>query len=370
MRPPRFTPGDAFPMERAQGLGKAADGLVARRCRSGSAAFLLALALICVVPAGAAQTPGAAACDRACLRGLADRLLDSMSTRNTSTLPLGKTYAATENSVAAALPMMSAWRTITATRQRFYVIDSKTQQVFVVAGLEEGPYETLLWGRLRIDDQQLTEIELYLNRSRAQGGYQFGGAGPANFPQAWTAAAAADRLLPRAQLLEHGRAIFDSRLKARPADSSCTLMENGKIVEEHAEVAAALAGGAPAAGAAMVPIPCGLPPERPTDKRARTPVVDEVQGIVVGQAVVHGAAQPMLVTTPTESAFVPDQILRPYLRMLERQRGENRYLSPALAPMPATAAVAEVHRVVNGRIQGQLLLVNLGAPGSRSPWVR
>jgi hypothetical protein len=34
-----------------------------------------------------------------------------------------------------------------------------------------------------------------------------------------------------------------------------------------------------------------------------------------------------------------------------------------------TAATAEPHRTYDGKLQGLHLLVNLGAPGSRSPWV-
>lgn len=316
-----------------------------------------------------AATP---ACDRACLSGLADQLLDSMVARDPARVPLAPRYAATENSVPAALPMMTAWRSVTALKDRFYAIDATSQQVFVVVGLAEGPNETLLWGRLKAQGRQLAEIELYENRSRAQGGYQFAGNGPAHFPKPWTAAVPADRVPARATLQAHGQAIFAGRGKTLPAAPGCVLMENGKVVEEHAEVAAEVAGGAVAAPAdgGMVPIPCGLPPQRPTDPKARADIVDEVQGVVVAIATVHGSAQPMLVSTPTESAFVPDQILAPYAAMLKKQQASGRFSAPSLRPLPATAAAAEVHRLYDGRLQGQLLLVNLGAPGSHSPWTR
>jgi len=325
-------------------------------------AGLLALAF-----AGAVQ---AAPCDRGCLQALADRVLDSMAAGDASTLPLAQPYAATENSVPSAPVMMAAWRSVSAAPRRFYAIDAVSQQVFIVASVDEGARPTLLWGRLRAAGGRLAEIELYENRSRGQGGYQFGGEGPANFPAAWTAAVAADRLPSRHVLLGHGRAIFDSRRRALPAAPGCVLMENGKVVEEHPEVAAEVAGGAapPAGETKRVNIPCGLPPQRPTDAKARTEIVDELQGIVVSQGVVHGVAEPMIVTTPAESAFVPEQILAPYAAMLKKQQASGRYGAPALKPMPASAAAAEVHRVYDGQVQGQLLLVNLGAPGSRSPW--
>jgi len=319
-----------------------------------------------------AAQAAAPACDRACLSGLTDQLLDSMVARDPARVPLAPRYAATENSVPAALPMMTAWRSVTALKDRFYAIDTTSQQVFVVAGLAEGPNETLLWGRLKVQDRRLAEIELYENRSRAQGGYQFAGNGPANFPKPWTAAVPADRVPARATLQAHAKAIFAGRGKTLPATAGCVLMENGKVVEEHAEVAAEVAGGAApqATDNGMVPIPCGLPPQRPTDTKARADIVDEVQGVVVAMATVHGSAQPMLVSTPTESAFVPDQILAPYAAMLKKQQASGRNTAPALRPMPASAAAAEVHRLYDGHLQGQLLLVNIGAPGSHSPWAR
>lgn len=334
---------------------------------------ILNLALLLLAgSAHATSTP--AACDRVCLKGLADQLLDSMVAHDPSKLPLTQPYAATENSVPSALNMMAAWRTTTAAPAsgRFYVIDPVSQQVFLVVSVKEGGNDTFLTGRLRAQDGRLAEVELYQNRSRGQGGYQFGGAGPANFPSAWTVPVERSRIPDRMTLLQHGQSVFNAGLKNLPAANGCVLMENGKVVEEHAEVAAEVAGGPPPKADAngMVPIPCGMPPERPTDPLARTSIVDEVQGIVVTQATVHGTAQPLIITTPTESAFVPDQILAPYMTMLKKQQGSGKHNAAAIRPLPATAAAAELHRVYDGKVQGQLLLVNIGAPGSRSPWTR
>jgi hypothetical protein len=315
-----------------------------------------------------------AGCDRACLKGLADQLLDSMAAHDSSRLPLARDYAATENSVPAALNMMVAWQTAGAVTDRFYVIDPVSQQLFMVATMGEGQYATLLYGRIKAQGQRIAEVELFENRSRGVGGFQYSGKALANMPAAWTTQVARDRVPTRAALLEQGRAVFDSRLKGVAAAAACVLMENGKVVAEHAEVAKAVGGGAPGTGPAAnadgsVPIPCGTPPVRPTDPKARVEIVDEVQGIVVAQAVVHGVAEPYLATTPTESAFVPDQILAPYRKMLEAQKRGGKNTAPALKTLAATGAVVEIRRIYDGKLQGQHLLVNLGAPGSRSPWV-
>lgn len=321
-----------------------------------------------------AQAPAGAACDRACLKDLADKVLDSMPKHDPSTLPLARDYAATENSVPAALNMMVAWQTAGAVTDRFYVIDPVSHQLFLVATLAEGPYSTLLYGRIKAQGDRIAELELFENRSRGQGGFQYSGKGLANMPGAWTAQVGRDRLPARAALLKEGRAVFDTRLKGVPAAPTCVLMENGKVVAEHAEVAKAVGGGAPDTGPAAnadgsVPIPCGTPPSRPTDAKARVEIVDEVQGIVVSQAVVHGITEPYLATTPTESAFVPSQIHAPYRKMLDEQRRTGKQTAPALKAMEAAAAAVEIRRVYDGKLQGQHLLVNLGAPGSRSPWV-
>lgn len=322
----------------------------------------------------AAQAQDGAACDRACLKGLADKVLDSMTAHDPSTLPLAREYAATENSVPAALNMMVAWQTAGAVTDRFYVIDPVSHQLFLVATLAEGPYATLVYGRIKAQGNRIAEVELYENRARGQGGFQYSGKGLANMPREWTAQVGRERLPTRAALLKEGRAVFDSRLKGVPSAPACVLMENGKVVAEHAEVAQAVGGGAPGEGPAAnadgsVPIPCGTPPARPTDPKARVEIVDELQGIVVSQAVVHGITEPYLATTPTESAFVPSQIHAPYRKMLDEQKRAGKNTAPALKAMEATGAAVEIRRVYDGKLQGQHLLVNLGAPGSRSPWV-
>lgn len=92
-------------------------------------------------------------------------------------------------------------------------------------------------------------------------------------------------------------------------------MENGKVVAENPEVLKHIgppqknesnSGDGSAKLTAnpdgSVPVPCGNPPERPTDKLARTTVIDEEQGVVVSFGIVHGISEPYVITNPTESA--------------------------------------------------------------------
>jgi hypothetical protein len=294
-------------------------------------------------------------CDRTCLNGLADQLIASMVAHDTTRLPLARVYAATENSVPSALNMMVAWRTVTSVKGSYYVIDSQSGQVFLIATLSEGPNDSLLFGRIRVEQRLLAEIELYVNRSRGQSGFQFSPYALANFPKAWTDSVAPARRSSRSELLKAGRSIFDTRVSAPDISPGCLLMENGKMVAENPD--------------GTVPIPCGSPPNRPTDSQARTDIVDEEQGVVVSIAIVHGVAQPYLVTNPTESAFVPDAMLAPYTDMLKQQQSSGKYQAASLRPMPATQVVAELHRLYDGKLQGMMMLQTLGAPGSHSPWV-
>jgi hypothetical protein len=342
------------------------------------AAGLIA-SLVGVAPAADSST---AACNRTCLHDLTDRVIASMVAHDSSHLPLTREYAATENSVASALNMMVVWRTATASKSSYYVIDPESHQVFLIATIAEGPNDSLLFGRIKIDGHQISEVELFVNRSRGQGGFQFEADGPAHFPSEWTVEVPAAGRATREELLRAGQSIFDTTVPAPEAAANCVVMENGKVVGENPDVLKAIGGGPkdePKAGPAIgpkktnpdgtVPVPCGNPPNRPTDKNARTTIIDEERGIVVSMAMVPGVVEPYLVTNPTESASVPNALLKPYADMLRKQRSSGKFNAPALRAMQNTAAVCEVHRIYAGKLQGLHLMVNLGAPGARSPWV-
>jgi hypothetical protein len=246
----------------------------------------------------------------------------------------------------------------------------------MIVTISEGPNDTLLFGRIKIDRRLISEIELYTNRSRGEGGFQFDPEGPANLPEAWTVSVAPGRRWSRSALLEAGRSIFDTSLNGPDPAAGCVVMENGKVVAENPDVLKAISGPGkpdekprPRNADGTVSVPCGNPPDRPTDKYARTDIVDEEQGVVVSMATVHGVAEPYLATNPTLSAFVPNALLRPYAEMLEKQQDSSQNSAAAIRAMPATGSVAQLIRVYDGKMQGLHLLVHLGAPGSHSPWV-
>jgi len=331
---------------------------------------IVSLAALC----SAAQAQQAS-CDRACLNTQADALLNSLVAHSIANLPLTAEYAATADGQPAALPMMTLWRTVTGVKHKYYVVDSSSSQIFLIATLSEGPNDALLFGRLKVAGAKISELELYTDRSRANGGFQFDAAGSANFPSAWTVKLEPKQRTSRAQLLTFGRSIFDNTLDGPVPGPGCVLMENGKIVGEDPEVLKSIMA-TPTDISKMsrnadgsVQIPCGVPPGRPTDKKARTDLIDEEQGIVVSFAVVSGMVEPYLATNPTVSAFVPFAMLSPYTDMLKKQQDSAKFNNPAMRPMPAALTVAELFRIYDGKLQGMMMLQNMAPTGAVSPWV-
>jgi hypothetical protein len=319
---------------------------------------------------------GDAVCDRACLRSLADQLVTSIIAHDPGRLSLSPEYAATENGQPAALPMMTLWRTMTSAESRYYVIDPVSRQVFLIVTLKEGGNDSLLFGRIKIDSaNRLAELELYIDRSRANGGFQFDAEGPSHFPDAWTVAITPAQRASRTILLQAGRSVFDMSVAGLPIGSDCLLMENGKVVGENPEVMKQVVPPGTDLSKlrfnadGSVAIPCGLPAGRPTDAHARTDIVDEEAGIVVSLAVVPGMVEPYVINTPTDSAFVPDAMLKPYLDMLGKQLASGKYKAPRLRPMPATLAVAELLRIDDGKVQGMMMLQNMAPVGAGSAWI-
>ena len=96
------------------------------------------------------------------LKTYADLLLDSMIARDPGMLPLADRYAATENSIAASLNMMTGWRTVTGVKQRGQCFcDEPAGQLFFTACLDEAGVSTAFWARLKVENEKLTELEMY-----------------------------------------------------------------------------------------------------------------------------------------------------------------------------------------------------------------
>jgi hypothetical protein len=74
------------------------------------------------------------------------------------------------------------------------------------------------------------------------------------------------------------------------------------------------------------------------------------------------------VTKPTESVYVPNELLPPYYTALKQQRESGKYNLPAISEMGVTSMSCHLYRIYDGKIQGMMFLFNLIAPGAHSPW--
>jgi hypothetical protein len=127
--------------------------------------FLLLCTLLGV---GLAET--AAACDRECLHGVITTYLNALVKHDTSRLPLADNVRITEDSIEKAIDDVRLVRTVTkvrAYRQDF--IDEREGVAGADVVVEESGAPLLLVLRIKVEDDEITEIETVATRSQAEG---------------------------------------------------------------------------------------------------------------------------------------------------------------------------------------------------------
>ncbi|MBT0670663.1 hypothetical protein HT136_20045 [Novosphingobium profundi] len=327
------------------------------------------VALVASVPATHAQTPAApqvSTCDRACMSGIVDTLLQSMVAHDPDHLPLTAMYEATENSRPAALGMMQAWRTITqAQKPSLLAIDTHAGQAYFALNVSEGGNTSILWGRIKVIDRKISQLEIFLNRSRADHGFSFS---PEQLPENYRFVMhppAGRKKATHAQLVALSNAAFDASdpLKVDVA-KDCQFTELGwKVIDPGLD-------DQPPRPNAEEPLGCMFPPFRPTDKQARTIVIDDELGIVVDAAVIRGMVYPYPWHGRMISAFIPVDMAEPAKMQddwIKRHMGEHK--APIVKPMPATGEVMQVLQYYDGKLQASQINVYLGSKGALSDWV-
>lgn len=295
-------------------------------------------------------------------------LLDSMVARDPGDLPLAPRYAATENGRPSAPCLMASWRTVTAIRGLSQVVeDDATGNVVFTASLDESGSAAVLFGRLRIAGDLITEIELYVLRSRGDSGFIFLPDEMAELPAVWNTSIPESQKATHDELVAVGRAVYTSEGAAEyPAAEDCLLLECGGIVYEDAKYLAALQGKEIPENGKPQPIGGGLWPGRPTDPdHGQVLAADESIGVVVSRANIPGFVCPYVVDHENSSCFVPDVMLPLHQRTLEIADTAGKSL---LDPMPATATVFEIVLFFDGKVQGMHRFVQLQAAGDIVPW--
>jgi hypothetical protein len=129
------------------------------------------IASLCVVLSSAfAASPALAACDRECLRSTLTTFLYALVKHDTSRLPLAANVRVTEDAVEKPLGQLGLVRTVTRLRgYRQDILDERGGMAGSMVVVEEVGAPVLLVVRLKIVDDEITEIETVATRSRADG---------------------------------------------------------------------------------------------------------------------------------------------------------------------------------------------------------
>lgn len=350
----------------------------------------LLMGLLALLPAASPTLAKETLCDRQCMKDMVSQTLVSMTKHDPSGLPIAKKYQLTVNNIPSGLSMATPWRTVTGLKKpetTQYVIDTPRQEVFFIATVQEGEMPSLLWGRLKVEDLKISELELYLSRSKADSGAQFDADGPSNLPSVWSAPIPAAQRPSREELTRVAQIDFDPSLGDLDYSLNCHLIENGKtlpndvpVVEwlkynestiskqkvEELKKAAATSGGIAPLGCPRIDVP--------TDKQARI-LVDEEQSIAVSLAIVSGKVFTNFLPPPgpdkeLPTVFVPDSMKADQAqRTLDIQKVPAAVKDPVNLPMPTVLACGELTKYFDKKIQGSHRLMQAQPVGSRSPWV-
>jgi hypothetical protein len=322
--------------------------------------------------APAAQAEGAA-CDRACMSGVVDQVLASMVAHNPETLPLATLYSATENSHPAALGMMTLWRTVTEVgKPDLLAIDTKLGQAFIATHVSEGGSQSVLWGRIKVVDHKIAELELFINRSRGDHGFSFSADQIAKNSQKWMQLSASRKKASRAELEKISRAAFDSKINLTlEVASDCQFLEAGSlVVDPGLDDAVQTPEGAAKAGKDHA-LGCMFPPFRPSDPEAREIVIDEELGIVVNAAVIPGTVYPYPFYGHMYSAFIPDAMK--FAATAQEEWIQKKLKAGNVSLLKPTATTGEVMQLLqyyDGKLQGSSINVYLAGPDEKSVWAK
>ncbi|KAI1621992.1 hypothetical protein EDD37DRAFT_683926 [Exophiala viscosa] len=320
----------------------------------------LALAVVAVSAAAVATTKG---CNRQCLTNMVDEILTSMVAHNPDILPLADLYKATENSHPAALTMMQSWRTIvSAGEPSLLAIDVNNGSAYFALDINEGdPYApNILRGRIVVFNDTLTEIELFIHRSRGDHGFSFSPEQLANNSAVVMDVPSNATLPTREELMTISKGLFngaDYENNLTIADS-CQFTEIGWLVpNDH---------GPYGNGTSYGPAGCEIGwTDGPFDTNARVGlVIDEQLGLVVQSGMIPG----VVYAYRNLSAFIPDAFPGGQNQSVQWTKD---YLGdyPLLYAFGSTGETMEVLQYYNGALQAIQINVFMNPPNATSAWL-
>lgn len=192
----------------------------------------------------AEQTETAGECDRACLEGFVDRYIDAMVAHDPSSVPLADNVRFTENGVELEVGD-ALWGTASGkTDFGIYAADPETGQVAYSGIVEENGTKVLISFRLKIANNQISEIEQIIAR-----GGSFSGVDSLTEPEPIYA-----RMLepserrPRDEMIPIADSYFAALERADgtrpvPFADTCNRMENGVQTTNNPAMGAGMGGG-------------------------------------------------------------------------------------------------------------------------------
>lgn len=298
-------------------------------------------------------------CDRQCLTGIVSELLLSMPANDPYSLPLASSYKATENSHPAALGMMTAWRTITrAGTPSLLAIDTTNQTAYFALDVEEGDpaLKSVLSGRIAVVDEKITEIELFIHRSRGDHGFSFSATElPSNY---------ARLMSPPTNRTKATREVL---WKISSSLFAPTTTYNISVGDDchFSEIGWSVVDPGTNGNGSLTPLGCSWPDAHPYDTKARVAlVVDEELGFVVTSGMIPGIVEPY----SNVSAFIPDALSVAQVAQDEWVKlVEGEF--PLPAPMHATGETLEVLQFFDDELQAMQINVYLSGPNATSAWL-
>ncbi|KAH7156091.1 hypothetical protein EDB81DRAFT_647124 [Dactylonectria macrodidyma] len=300
-------------------------------------------------------------CSRDSMTTLVTQILDSMVAKDPYSLPLATIYKATENSHPAALGMMTSWRTVAeAGDPSLLAIDTTNCTAYFALAVSEGneATEAVLRGRVATVDEEITELELFINRGRGDHGFTFSADEvPSNYeplmnpPDNRTKAS-------RETLWALSQALF-----AEGSAYSVTVSDDCLFTEAGGQVIDTGLYG----NGSSDPLGCVWPDDHPTDLNARVGlVIDEELGFVVTSGIIPGTVYPY----QNISAFIPNDMTSAQEAQdawIEEMKAQGNWTM--LSPTGATGDTLEVLQFYNGELQAMQINVYLSGPNMTSPWL-
>ena len=119
---------------------------------------------------GSTASAQSGACDRECLRSTMTTFLYALVEHDASKVPVAPTVRVTEDGIEKPLANVGLLRTVTRLRGfRQDILDERAGMAGVHVVVEEVGAPVLLVVRLKVADQEITEIETVATRSRSEG---------------------------------------------------------------------------------------------------------------------------------------------------------------------------------------------------------